>query len=71
MLRLADGSKAPMNLRVSEGRIRLSKFRIDAYLWFDAKRGGFKGYVLNDRENEARLDEVCALLGLDRTKIEY
>lgn len=69
MLRLADGSKAPINLRVSEGRIRLSKFRIDAYLWFDAKVGGLKGHMLN-RDGGARLDEVCVILGIDRGTIE-
>ena len=64
----ADGSRTVTMPQISEGRIKDEKRRIDLYLWFDRKTSKLEGCFFTQPDG-ARLDDVCALFGLDKDKI--
>jgi hypothetical protein len=63
-LQLSDGSTTPTMLKVSEGRMRDEKRRIDAYVWFDGNRRKVEGIFLTQSDMSHR-DAVCSWLGVD------
>ena len=67
-LRLSDGTKAPTMFKVSEGRMRDEKRRVDAYVWFDGSRRNVEGIFFTQSDVLHR-DAVCSWLGVDPAKI--
>ena len=67
-LRLTHGGKAPTILKISEGRIRDEKRRVDAYIWFNGRRRKVEGIFLTQSDILHR-DAVCSWLGIDAGKI--
>lgn len=64
----ADSGKAyPIYRRVSEGRIRLEKRRIDLYMWFNPHEGSH--FLLFSPNEKSRLEGLCNLLGIDAATI--
>jgi hypothetical protein len=67
-LRLSDGTKAPTMLKISEGRMRDEKRRIDAYVWFDGHRRKVEG-IFFTQSDMAHRDAVCSWFRVDQAKI--
>jgi len=56
---LLEGSDAvPIYVKYSEGRIRTEKFRVDLYLWYDARRVNQLVFNMADRRHLAKTDEL-------------
>jgi hypothetical protein len=68
-LRLADGSKARTMPKISEGRIRDEKRRVDAYVWFNGHRRKVEGLFFTQSDILHR-DAVCSWFGVDPAKIK-
>jgi len=68
-LRLESDRCEPTMLKVSEGRIRDEKYRIDAYCWIDGRTQRLQSTLFNPA-NDAHCNTVCSLLQIDRATIK-
>ena len=68
-LPLANGGRAPTMPKISEGRIRDEKRRIDAYAWFNGHGRKLEGIFLT-QSNISHRDAVCSWLGVEPAKIK-
>lgn len=64
-----NGTRHPTMRHVSEGRLREAKDLIDLYVWINAQNGRVQGYLFSESV-PAHVDALCAILGLDRDKIQ-
>jgi len=65
-LRLGD--KVPTMLKTAEGRMRDEKLRVDAYVWFDGRRGQVEG-IFFTQSNIPHRDSICSWFNVDPSKI--
>jgi hypothetical protein len=65
----ADGSRHPTMKHISEGRIQTEKYGIDAYIWYDVESDRVQGYLINEVDAD-RVDAICSLLAVDKSKIK-
>lgn len=67
--RLTDGGKAATMSKISEGRIRDEKRRVDAYVWFNGRHRKVEGIFFTQSDILHR-DAVCSWFGVDPAKIK-
>lgn len=70
MFHAAGGERFPTMTHISEGRLRMTKYRIDLYAWIDAQTHRVQGYVFCEASPDYR-KALCNLLALDASKIKY
>lgn len=63
-----SGERLAPDHNVSTRVVGTSKWRIDLYVWFDAKTGENTALFFNQND-PARVDALCKLINVDRAKI--
>jgi hypothetical protein len=65
-----SGEREPTIMHIAEGRLGSIKRRVDLYVWIDSRTRRVQGYVFG-QEDAQHLQQICALLGLDASKITH